>query len=42
LENRVQVEVQGGVLSIHWQGEGHPVWMTGPAETVFEGRIALE
>lgn len=42
LENRVQVEVQGGVLSIHWQGEGRPVWMAGPAETVFEGRITLK
>ena len=42
LDNRVQVRVQGGVLSVNWQGEGHPVWMSGPATTVFEGRIELE
>lgn len=42
LDNRVQVQVQGGVLSVNWQGEGHPVWMSGPATTVFEGRIKLE
>jgi len=42
LDNRVQVAVQGGLLLITWQGEGHPVWMSGPATTVFEGRIKLE
>jgi len=42
LDNRVQVQVQGGLLSVTWQGEGHPVWMSGPATTVFEGRINLE
>ena len=41
LQNRVQVELKGGVLSVTWQGEGHPVWMSGPATTVFEGRIDL-
>ncbi len=41
LDNRVLVQVQGGVLSVCWQGEGHPVWMGGPADTVFEGRITL-
>jgi len=41
LANRVQVEVPGGLLSVLWRGDGHPVWMSGPAETVFEGRIAL-
>lgn len=42
LDERVQVEVKGGLLSITWRGEGHPVWMTGPADTVFEGRIDLD
>jgi diaminopimelate epimerase len=42
LDKRVQVEVQGGVLSVNWQGEGHPVWMSGPSTSVFEGRIELE
>lgn len=41
LDNRVQVEVQGGLLSVTWRGEGEPVWMSGPAETVFEGQISL-
>lgn len=42
LDDRVQVEVQGGLLSVTWRGEGEPVWMSGPAETVFEGRIFLD
>jgi len=42
LDERVQVEVKGGLLSITWRGEGHPVWMTGPADTVFVGRIDLD
>lgn len=41
LDNRVQVQVQGGVLLVSWQGEGRPVWMNGPADTIFEGRITL-
>lgn len=35
----VTLALTGGELVIHWQGEGQPVWMTGPAETVFEGRL---
>lgn len=42
LDERVQVEVKGGLLSVTWRGEGHPVWMSGPADTVFEGRINLD
>ncbi|MBI5658046.1 MAG: diaminopimelate epimerase [Nitrosomonadales bacterium] len=41
LDERVQVTTRGGVLSIAWAGEGAPVWMTGPAITVFEGEINL-
>jgi len=41
LEERVRVTLPGGELEIVWQGEGHPVWMTGPAVRVFEGRIEL-
>ncbi len=33
----VQVQLPGGALDISWIGPGHPVWMTGPATTVFEG-----
>ena len=35
----VRVELPGGVLDIHWAGEGESVTMTGPAVTVFEGWI---
>lgn len=41
LDHAVTVELQGGKLYIQWQGQNHPVWMTGPAETVFEGNICL-
>ncbi|OQX31976.1 MAG: diaminopimelate epimerase [Candidatus Sedimenticola endophacoides] len=41
LDERVRVSLPGGDLVIEWAGEGHPVWMSGPAETVFEGRITL-
>jgi diaminopimelate epimerase len=41
LDNRVQTNLPGGSLSIHWQGDGQPVLMTGPATTVFNGRIRI-
>jgi diaminopimelate epimerase len=41
LDARVEVEARGGSLTIEWQGAGHHVLMTGPAETVFEGEIEL-
>ncbi|MGD2118430.1 MAG: diaminopimelate epimerase [Chromatiales bacterium] len=41
LDQQVLVALRGGELIIDWQGEGHPVWMTGPAEFVFEGTITL-
>lgn len=40
LDTTVTVTLPGGNLSICWLGEGHPVWMTGPAVSVFEGNIA--
>lgn len=39
LDEKVNVRVRGGMLLIEWGGEGQPVWMTGPAETVFTGEI---
>ena len=33
------IQVRGGVLQLEWAGEGQPVYMTGPAETVFEGSL---
>jgi diaminopimelate epimerase len=41
LDKEVRVSTRGGELTIRWEGEGQPVWMTGPAETVFEGEINL-
>ncbi|MDT8363941.1 MAG: diaminopimelate epimerase [Nitrosomonas sp.] len=41
LDNDVLVSTSGGNLRIRWQGEARPVWMTGPAETVFTGEIEL-
>ncbi|HIF18401.1 MAG TPA: diaminopimelate epimerase [Cycloclasticus sp.] len=37
----VNVDLQGGQLTIDWQGEGHSVMMTGPATFVFDGMIEL-
>ncbi len=41
LQREVDVQLRGGHLSIAWDREGEPVWMTGPAERVFEGHIDL-
>lgn len=41
LENTVTAHLTGGDLTISWQGEGHPVMMTGPAVTVFSGTLEL-
>jgi diaminopimelate epimerase len=41
LEEAVDVELPGGGLTIRWQGVNNPVWMTGPALRVFEGRIEI-
>lgn len=41
LADEVQVDLPGGSLQIGWQGEASPVMMTGPATTVFEGKITV-
>jgi len=41
LDSPVRVDARGGQLSISWAGAGQPVWLTGPAVTVFEGEIEL-
>lgn len=38
---QVQVDLPGGRLNIRWEGEGQPLWMSGPATHVFEGSIEL-
>lgn len=42
LTSPVTVSMRGGQLTIRWDGEGQPVWMSGPAESVFEGEITLD
>lgn len=42
LDEAVRVRLPGGTLSVTWAGEGKPVWLAGPARTVFEGNIELE
>jgi diaminopimelate epimerase len=37
----VQVDTRGGSLTIAWAGGDKPVYMTGPAVTVFTGEITL-
>jgi diaminopimelate epimerase len=37
LDRRVAVALPGGTLSIEWPDPLGPVWMTGPAQFVFEG-----
>jgi len=41
LDNDVLVSLPGGQLKIHWEGRDQPVFMTGPAVSVFEGSIEL-
>lgn len=41
LQSPVRVSMRGGELNIVWEGANTPVWMTGPAETVFEGEIDI-
>ena len=41
LDHEVCVELPGGELKISWSGSGEPVFMTGPALSVFDGTINL-
>ena len=40
-ENKVTVQLLGGDLLIEWDREADKVYMTGPAEVVFDGEIEL-
>jgi diaminopimelate epimerase len=39
LDEQVTVHLHGGDLNISWSGEGDTLLMTGPATTVFQGKI---
>jgi len=41
-ERRARLDLPGGALEIEWDGANGPVWMTGPAEAVFQGQLAHE
>ena len=41
LDEVVTVHFHMGDLQISWQGEGHPVMMTGPATHVYDGEITV-
>ena len=41
LDDKVTVSLPGGNLKIQWPGEGEAMLMTGPAVSVFEGRIRI-
>ncbi len=41
LKSPVSVHTRGGDLVIEWAGKDQPVFMTGPAETVFEGELEI-
>jgi diaminopimelate epimerase len=41
LDSPVRVSARGGELSIAWAGDGEPVYLSGPAVTVFEGEIEI-
>ena len=41
LDSEVTVNLQGGSLTIEWQGKGSSVIMTGAAASVFQGKIQI-
>jgi diaminopimelate epimerase len=41
LAEEVDVDLPGGRLTVQWPGPGEPIWLTGPAETAFEGTVEL-
>jgi len=41
LDSRVRVTLSGGDLVIEWGGKEQPVWMSGPATSVYQGSIEL-
>lgn len=41
LDEEVHVEQTGGALNICWKGPNHPLYMTGPADHVYDGVINI-
>lgn len=41
LDDTVEVSLPGGKLVVSWRGDAEPVWLTGNAELISEGKIDL-
>ena len=41
LDSEVRVDLPGGTAMVSWTAVGEPVWLTGPATTVFTGSIDI-
>lgn len=41
IDEQAQVHLPGGALLLEWAGADAPLWMTGPAERVFQGQTTL-
>lgn len=41
VDSQVRVELKGGNAQVSWGGARQPIWLTGPATTVFTGSIDL-
>ncbi|MGK0272018.1 MAG: diaminopimelate epimerase [Cocleimonas sp.] len=41
LDETVELQLLGGKITIHWEGNKSSVMMTGPTATVFKGKISL-
>jgi diaminopimelate epimerase len=41
LDAEVHVDLPGGTAIVAWPGAGQPLWLTGPAITVFTGSIDI-
>jgi diaminopimelate epimerase len=39
LGEQVEVQLLGGKLSVNWPGTGHSLWLTGPADIAYTGRV---
>jgi diaminopimelate epimerase len=39
VDDSVRVDLPGGELQIEWRGPGHSLWMTGPAQFVFDAEL---
>jgi diaminopimelate epimerase len=42
LAEEVRVDLPGGRLTVQWPGPGEAIWLTGPAETAFEGQVDID